>query len=100
VNQSKTRSKVYNGIRYYEFGETYFCHEKDIACEYPFHRVCVALPEPEKYIDENIKFLRREMKTNISEMIENEIANAEWAIKENRTKLKHLQAMEKLLLSE
>ena len=69
LTQAKKNSKVYNGIRYYTFGETYFFHENDTYCEYWFYRVCGELPNPEKYIDTNLEPLRSQLKGKIDDEI-------------------------------
>lgn len=60
VKVAKENSAVHNGIRYYVFGETYFCHENDTDCEFPFARVCTELEDPKNYIDKNMGYLNRE----------------------------------------
>jgi len=54
---AKNNNKVYRGIRYYTFGETYLCVENDKDMQYPFDRICdkVSDKEIKKYIDTILK---------------------------------------------
>jgi hypothetical protein len=86
-------SKVHKGIRYYTWGETYFCHEKDEMCEYSFERVCCDLPDPEGYIDENIQILQRRANEIPAEDITKEIERLRSEKSEIDKKIDHLEIL-------
>ena len=90
---AKMNNKVHNGIRYYVLGETYFCNEFDYACEFPFRRVCVDLPEPEKYIDNNIVVLKKEANEVALELMIDELSSLSKEKELLDAKISHIRSL-------
>jgi len=98
--KAKIRNKVYKGIRYYTFGETYFCVENDIDMLYPFDRICVSVTDTQ--IKKHIKGILKSMVpiAEVKRIIENDIDKLQMEINESKQTISDLERIKVSLLNE
>ena len=105
---AKSKSRVYKGIRYYIYGEIYFCNEYDEACEFSFVRVQpeevkqnVKVIKPahvEKYIDDNLEDLLISSKELVLETINSEMEEILIQQEELERRMIHLSTIQSDIL--